>query len=104
MRTSWQLTATITLLFASQAVCGSYTPINEAGRCAIRGNCGKKSFFGDELPCPDNGLAEEPTDEVRRELVDICGAKWSTGSVCCKPEQVGTLSYNKSSVSDTNTR
>jgi Niemann-Pick C1 protein len=40
------------------------------------------------LPCPDNNLAEDPTDEVRKSLVDLCGAKWSTGPVCCTGEQV----------------
>jgi Niemann-Pick C1 protein len=66
----------------------AYTPKHEAGRCAIRGNCGKQGFFGSELPCPDNELAKDPTKEVRDQLVGICGAKWNTGSVCCEAEQV----------------
>lgn len=65
-----------------------WTTKHEAGRCAIRGNCGKQSFFGSELPCPDNGLAEEPEAGVRDRLVKICGEKWSDGKVCCKAEQV----------------
>lgn len=76
--------ASLSLSSASKAI----TPIHEAGRCAIRGNCGKSSFFSPELPCPDNGLAEEPEDDVRKQLVGICGAKWETGKVCCAAEQV----------------
>lgn len=71
-----------------------FTPIHEAGRCAIRGSCGKKSFFGPELPCPDNGLAEEPEPEVRKQLVDLCGAKWATGPVCCEGSQIQALAEN----------
>lgn len=66
-----------------------YTPKHEAGRCAIRDHCGKKSFFGKELPCVDNGLAEEPDTELRKQLVDLCGPKWNDGPVCCTKEQVG---------------
>jgi len=88
MRSSWQLITAITLLSAIETICDPYTPIHEAGRCSIRGNCGKKSLFGKPLPCPDNGLAEEPADDVRKLLVDLCGAKWSTGPVCCTGEQV----------------
>lgn len=69
-------------------VAESFTPKHEAGRCAIRGHCGSKSFFGSQLPCVDNGLAEEPDDELRKQLTDLCGPKWSSGPVCCLPEQV----------------
>jgi hypothetical protein len=85
----WFATA-LTGLLAASLVSGeeAYTPKHEAGRCAIRGNCGKQSFFGSELPCPDNGLAKDPTKEVREQLIGICGAKWNTGPVCCEAEQV----------------
>lgn len=68
-----------------------YTPKHEAGRCAIRGNCGGGGFFAPPLPCPDNGLAEEPKDDVREQLVEMCGPKWSTGPVCCEGAQVYSL-------------
>ncbi len=71
-----------------------YTPIHEAGRCAIRGTCGKKSFFGPELPCPDNGLAEAPSPETRKHLVELCGPKWSEGNVCCEGKQIDALESN----------
>lgn len=64
------------------------TKLHEKGRCAIRGHCGKQGFFGGNLPCPDNGKAAEPTDDVREKLVDICGNKWSDGPVCCEGQQV----------------
>ena len=65
-----------------------WTVKHEEGRCAMRGQCGKKSFFGGELPCPDNGLAEEPDEVTRTKLVAICGDVWSQGDVCCDEAQV----------------
>ncbi|KAI9759570.1 MAG: hypothetical protein M4579_002236 [Chaenotheca gracillima] len=70
------------------------TDIHESGRCALRGQCGAKSFFGAELPCPDNELATDPTSEVRKRLVSICGDKWEDGPVCCEDEQLDALSSN----------
>jgi len=64
------------------------TQIHEAGRCAIRGNCGSENFFGPQLPCPDNDKAEVPADDVRTKLVAICGEEWSDTPVCCLEEQV----------------
>ncbi len=75
-----------TEVFASD---GNWTDKHEAGRCAIRGQCGKKSFFGGELPCPDNGLADDPDEDTRKKLVAICGDGWSDGDVCCDSDQVG---------------
>ena len=66
----------------------NWTTKHEAGRCAIRGHCGKQSFFGSELPCPDNGLAKEPEEDVREKLVGICGDAWKEGPVCCEDTQV----------------
>lgn len=64
------------------------------GRCAIRGQCGKQSFFGSELPCPDNGPAKTPSDGVRKKLVDICGAQWSDTDICCDEDQLDALKTN----------
>ncbi|CEL05486.1 Putative Patched sphingolipid transporter [Aspergillus calidoustus] len=77
-----------------QSIAQGETKIHEAGRCAIRGHCGKQSFFGGELPCPDNGLAEQPEATVREKLVNLCGDKWKDGPVCCKEEQIDALSSN----------
>lgn len=87
-RLSWAAAAA-GLLLAGLGQAELFTPIHETGRCAIRGHCGSKSFFGKQLPCPDNGLAEEPDQELRDQLVDLCGEKWSEGPVCCNLEQVG---------------
>lgn len=64
------------------------TKIHEEGRCAIRGHCGKKSFFGGQLPCVDNGFAKKPAADTRAKLVSLCGDKWKTGNVCCDDDQV----------------
>ncbi|KAK4038217.1 patched family-domain-containing protein [Parachaetomium inaequale] len=71
-----------------------YTPKHEAGRCAIRGHCGSKSFFGSQLPCVDNGPAEEPDATLRAQLTELCGPKWAHGPVCCNAEQVDALKSN----------
>lgn len=69
------------------------TPKHEKGRCAIRGECGKQGFFGKPLPCPDNGLAENPSEATRKKLVEICGDKWSKGPTCCDGDQVGLSKF-----------
>ena len=82
------LGATALLLASSLASAKSLTPEHEPGRCAFRGHCGKQSFFGKELPCVDNGLAKDPDEELRKELIELCGDKWSEGPVCCELDQV----------------
>ena len=73
---------------AVAAAGGGWTEKHEAGRCAIRGTCGKQGFFGSELPCPDNGSAETPDAALRTKLVGICGDKWQDSDVCCTEGQV----------------
>lgn len=84
----------LSLSVTTSAAADGFTTKHEAGRCAIRGHCGKQGFFGSELPCPDNGLAEKPAADVRAKLVGICGEKWSQGNVCCREEQVRSLLSN----------
>ena len=60
----------------------------------MKGHCGKQTFFGGELPCPDNSLAEKPSKEVREKLVGICGPKWAETDVCCDSDQLDALSTN----------
>ncbi|PHH80556.1 hypothetical protein CDD80_1068 [Ophiocordyceps camponoti-rufipedis] len=67
------------------------TPKHEPGRCAMRGQCGKQSLFGKQLPCVDNDVAREPDSELRKEIVDLCGAEWSHSPVCCTLDQVRAL-------------
>ena len=67
---------------------------HEAGRCAVRGQCEANGFFGPGRPCADNGLAAPPTDDLREEIVQLCGSKWNDTDVCCVAEQVDALKKN----------
>lgn len=95
MRTLFALTllATIQPLFI-YASSEPITEVHQAGYCAIRDQCGKQSIFGSQLPCPDNGPAKEPSDEVRKKLIDICGDDWREGPVCCEENQLDDLTSN----------
>lgn len=84
---------TATLALGGQSY-GKELAKHEAGRCSMRGQCGSESIFGKELPCPDNGLAEEPTNEAKSKLVQVCGEKWKESSVCCDEAQVDALEQN----------
>lgn len=88
-------------------------PRRGKGICAMRGNCGKKGMFGQQLPCPDDGDAEavsvhdrlldscntpdgalhlQPTDDVIDMLRDVCGPGWPIpDTVCCTKDQVNSL-------------
>ncbi|KAF1813411.1 multidrug efflux transporter AcrB transmembrane domain-containing protein [Eremomyces bilateralis CBS 781.70] len=91
----WPLLAVTALQIASaSAAAPSWTTKHEAGRCAVRGHCGKQGFFGSDLPCPDNGLAGDPTSAAREKLVELCGEKWADGPVCCLEEQIDVLATN----------
>ena len=96
MRSALLQSGLAALLFGASVSAESHTPKHELGRCAFRGQCGKQSFFGKELPCVDNGLAEDPSDDLRKELVELCGPQWSEGPVCCNLDQVSfVLFYGK---------
>lgn len=59
--------------------------------CAIRGNCGKRSFFGSELPCPYDGEPQKLNNTDQIKLISICGTEWEDQSVCCSADQVASL-------------
>ncbi|KAJ2982714.1 hypothetical protein NQ176_g1197 [Zarea fungicola] len=88
---SFRLAAVVVTISTALASAKSYTPKHEAGRCAFRGQCGKQSFFGKELPCVDNGVAQDPEAQLRKELVELCGDEWLEGPVCCTLPQVQAL-------------
>ncbi|PSN75625.1 multidrug efflux transporter AcrB transmembrane domain-containing protein [Corynespora cassiicola Philippines] len=89
------ITAGLLSILVGSALAGpDLTTKHEKGRCAIRGHCGKQGWFGSELPCPDNGLAEKPDADLRKKLLDICGDKWSDSDVCCREEQLDALQSN----------
>ena len=89
------------------------------GKCNMKGQCGKKSIFSPELPCAVNevpaedvsvdrtpGLLEcnpdepisrsltQPSEDMRKRLVEVCGEEFASGPVCCEAEQVEALSSN----------
>ncbi|KAG0660390.1 hypothetical protein C6P45_001595 [Maudiozyma exigua] len=70
----------------------------QAQQCAMYGNCGKKSMFGGELPCPvtdSNFVAPVITEDIRQILVNLCGDEWETiNNVCCSKDQVVALRDN----------
>ncbi|KAF8529048.1 patched family-domain-containing protein [Hysterangium stoloniferum] len=58
----------------------------------MRGTCGSESIFTSQLPCPYDGPAVEPENEVfRSQLVSICGSSYADGPVCCTSEQLEML-------------
>ncbi|KAF9246999.1 patched family-domain-containing protein [Melanogaster broomeanus] len=64
----------------------------DTGQCAMRGSCGTKGWFGQELPCPYDGPAVEPENQNARDLlVSVCGAEYAEGPTCCTSDQVETL-------------
>ncbi|KAJ6629226.1 multidrug efflux transporter AcrB transmembrane domain-containing protein [Mycena sp. CBHHK59/15] len=63
------------------------------GHCAMRASCGAVAVK--PLPCPYDGPAIEPEDaEARALLVDVCGAEYTDGPVCCTSDQLETLRDN----------
>ncbi|KAG1874677.1 patched family-domain-containing protein [Suillus subalutaceus] len=63
-----------------------------AEQCAMRGSCGTKGWFGQQLPCPYDGPPVEPEDSKARDLlVSVCGAQFVEGPTCCTSGQVETL-------------
>lgn len=94
LRSRW-VDLPITLLsLTAIATSVNTTAKHEAGRCAIRNQCGHEGFFGRDLPCVDNGLASAPSDSTREKLVKLCGSQWEQGDVCCTEEQVDVLGDN----------
>ncbi|ODV84092.1 hypothetical protein CANARDRAFT_202013 [[Candida] arabinofermentans NRRL YB-2248] len=68
------------------------TPIHEPGYCAMYGVGGRKSFFGADLPQPNNIKAPVPTEEEHKLLLSICGESWEGISTqCCNLAQLETL-------------
>ncbi|KAI1811030.1 patched family-domain-containing protein [Poronia punctata] len=90
-RISYLIGAAATLLVSSSTADELFTPKHEPGRCALRGHCGKKGFFGKALPCVDNGLAETPDDDFAKEIEELCGPKWKDSKVCCTSDQLNSL-------------
>lgn len=67
-----------------------------AAQCAIMGDCGPISRFGNSLPCVANSSSPLKLEEQASidTLTDLCGAELASNAVCCSPEQVVDLSTN----------
>ncbi|KAH3902957.1 related to Niemann-Pick type C-related protein 1 [Saccharomycodes ludwigii] len=75
----------------------TFTIIVNAQFCAIYDNCGKKSLFGQDLPCPKNEtFSPAPADkEVVELLASFCGEEWLDEEyLCCTKPQVEKLKEN----------
>ncbi|KAK9463600.1 sterol-sensing domain of SREBP cleavage-activation-domain-containing protein [Lipomyces oligophaga] len=83
-----------TLVVCSTLIHAAITEIHAEGTCAMYKNCGKKSFFGAELPCPYNGPAVLLDSEGSADLIDICGPHWGNTPVCCDVIQLENLRQN----------
>ncbi|SCU78692.1 LADA_0A06942g1_1 [Lachancea dasiensis] len=65
--------------------------------CSLYGNCGKKSLFGDELPCPvpNTFVPRQLSHRGQDLLVEVCGEEWKDKSdVCCNEDQINNLQRN----------
>ncbi|POW20655.1 hypothetical protein PSHT_03243, partial [Puccinia striiformis] len=68
---------------------------DQSGRCAMYDRCGKKGFFGQELPCPDNSPARKTTADLQSALGRICGNRFaSLETACCTKDQLEDLSQS----------
>ncbi|PPQ68840.1 hypothetical protein CVT26_001674 [Gymnopilus dilepis] len=64
------------------------------GKCAMRGSCGKKGFFGKPLPCPYDGPPIETDEKTKSLLKDVCGPELVNTPTCCTADQLETLRDN----------
>ncbi|CAN3375208.1 hypothetical protein DIURU_001089 [Diutina rugosa] len=62
-----------------------------SGQCAMYDDCGKKSVFGQSLPCAAPHPPVKPDPEVATKIKAICGEEFDTDLVCCSPSQVQSL-------------
>lgn len=65
--------------------------------CSIYGNCGKKSIFGGEIPCPvSQNFKPKPLPSLDKDLLlEVCGEEWrDVGEFCCTGDQITNLRNN----------
>lgn len=84
-----------TLVFCIAGLCNL---AQAAARCAMFDNCGKKSLFGAEIPCPVSDPKFEPPEadpELLDLVVEVCGEEWRDETeLCCTLDQVENLKKN----------
>ncbi|KAF9580140.1 hypothetical protein BGW38_003335 [Lunasporangiospora selenospora] len=90
--TVWLLSlATTPCLADGLTTLASSQDVHKEGYCVMRDNCGSKRMFGKQLPCPYNGPAIEPDQELRELLVSTCGPSFENSKACCSQDQVEDL-------------
>ncbi|KAL6941854.1 hypothetical protein ACO0QE_003013 [Hanseniaspora vineae] len=65
--------------------------------CAIYDQCGKKSLFGQQLPCPKSSKFHPPkaSSETLEIVSGLCGEEWLEQEyLCCTTEQAQKLEEN----------
>ncbi|SCU98058.1 LAMI_0F12794g1_1 [Lachancea mirantina] len=70
-----------------------FGPFRQAS-CSLYGNCGRKSIFGSELPCPaaSDNKNEPISEDSRKLLVQLCGDEWKDiKELCCTDAQISDL-------------
>lgn len=71
------------------------TVVHNEGYCAMYGTGGKISFFGPEIPKPNNIKAQKLSTDEKNLLVDICGNGWlDIDYACCNSNQLDQLKSN----------
>lgn len=61
---------------------------HQDGYCVMYGDCGKKSFFGKQLPCAKTREAVTPSENSIEILNKICGENFPSSRVCCSEDQI----------------
>lgn len=71
------------------------TPVHSEGYCAMYGVGGKMSFFGADIPSPNNIPAQKLNPTDYNTLLDICGDSWrDVDYACCDSAQLAQLKSN----------
>lgn len=71
------------------------TPHHSLKYCAMYGVGGKTSFFGPDVPQPNNIPAQKLSAADYNDLVDVCGDSWrAVDYACCDSAQIAQLKTN----------
>lgn len=75
------------------------TPHHEQNYCAMYGVGGKSSFFGPDLPKPNNIIAQKLSPQEYDDLITTCGDSWRNSDyACCDSNQLTQLKSNLAKV------
>lgn len=78
------------------AVGASSSTLEKPLKCSLYGDCGKRTLFGADLPCPNVTDPQPlvPGSDAINTLRDLCGSELADSAVCCTPSQVEQLASN----------